>query len=89
MTTDGWTADNAKIGYLGSTAHWIRVDPKTSQWSLQSKTIGFRSIVGTHGRKNLGRYMVDICDRVGIMSKNHSKVHCFNCISSDLSKEIH
>src|ERR1700678_3917261 len=83
MTSDGWTAENAKIGYLGATAHWIRVDTETSKWSLQSKPIGFRSIVGTHGGKNIGRYMVGICDRVGIMSKDHSKVCCFNYISSD------
>ena len=78
MTADGWTAENAKIGYLGSTAHFIGIDTKTLQWSLKSKTVGFCLIVGTHGGNNLGRYMVGICDRVGIMSKDHSKVRCFN-----------
>jgi hypothetical protein len=79
MTVDGWTADNAQIGYLGATAHWIHVDAKTSKWSLQSETVGFRSIFGMHNGKNLGRYLVGICDRIGLMSLTHSKVsHLFN-----------
>jgi hypothetical protein len=76
MTVDGWTADNARIGYLGATAHWIHVDANTSKWSLQSGTVGFRSIFGTHDGKNLGRYLVGICDRMGLMSRTHSKVSC-------------
>lgn len=78
MTADGWTADNARIGYLGATAHWIRVDAETSKWLLQSETVGFRSIFGMHTGNNLGRYLVGICDRVEIMSRTHSKVsHLF------------
>lgn len=74
MTADGWTSDCAQIGYLGATAHWIHVDPKTSKWSLRSETVGFRSISGIHNGKNLGRYFVGICDRIGIMSRTQSKV---------------
>lgn len=74
LTVDGWTADGARIGYLGATAHWISVDAETSKWQLRSETVGFRSIFGMHKGKNLGRYLIGICDRVGITSRTHSKV---------------
>ena len=74
MTAHGWAADGTQIGYLGATAHWIHVNTKTSEWTLQSETVGFRSIFGMHTGKNLGRYLVAICDRIGILSRTHSKV---------------
>ena len=72
-TADGWTADNTKQGYLGMTAHWIDVN-KAGKWTLRAKVVGFRLIRGTHAGSNLGRYFVGLCDRVGIMSRSHSKV---------------
>jgi hypothetical protein len=54
------------------TAHWIEV--KDEKWKLRSEVIGFQSISGEHSGSNLGRYFVGLCDRVGIMSKNESKV---------------
>jgi hypothetical protein len=72
MTSDGWTADNTKGSYLGLTAHWIEV--KEGAWKLRSEVVGFQPISGDHSGGNLGRYFVALCDRVGIMSGNESKV---------------
>ena len=71
-TSDGWTADNTKGAFLGMTAHWIEV--KDGVWKLRSEVVGFHPISGEHSGDNLGRYFVGLCDRVGIMSKNESKV---------------
>jgi hypothetical protein len=71
-TCDGWTADNTKGSFLGMTAHWIEVKDET--WKLRSEVVGFQPISGKHSGDNLGRYFVGLCDRVGIMSKNESKV---------------
>lgn len=54
------------------TAHWIEV--KNEKWKLCSEVVGFQPISGEHSGENLGRYFVGLCDRVGIMSKNESKV---------------
>jgi hypothetical protein len=71
-TADCWTADNTKGSYLGVTAHWIEVVGK--KWELRTNVIGFRAISGEHSGWNLGRYLIGACDRVGICSKNGSKV---------------
>jgi hypothetical protein len=81
-TADGWTADTTKLGYLGMTAHWIDVDPAVGTWTLRGEVVGFRLIRGTHAGSNLGRYFVGLCDRVGIMSRSHSKV-CYHVIFTD------
>lgn len=62
-TSDGWTADNTKGSFLGMTAHWIEV--KDGKWTLRSEVIGFQPISGEHSGRNLGRYFVSLCDRVG------------------------
>lgn len=80
ITADTWTADAMKVGFLGLTAHWIEV--KEKKWVLKSAVIGLKGIVGTHKGDNLGRYIVGLCDRVGIMSKTHSKVR-------EISKQDH
>jgi hypothetical protein len=72
-TSDGWTADNTKGSFLGLTAHWMEVKEWT--WKLRSEVIGFQPISGEHSGDNLGRYFVGLCDRVGIMSENKSKVN--------------
>ena len=73
VTADGWTVDTTKAAFLGVTAHWIEV--KEGKWMVRAEVVGFRSISGDHSGENLGRYLVGVFDRVGIMSKNHSKVH--------------
>jgi hypothetical protein len=72
MTSDGWTADNTKGSFLGMTAHWIEV--KDEKWKLCSEVVGFQPTLEEHSGENLGQYFVGLCDHVGIMSKNGSKV---------------
>jgi hypothetical protein len=71
-TADGWTVNTMKAAFLGVTTHWIEI--KAAKWKMQAEVIGFRSILGDHSGENLGRYFVGVCDWIGIMGKNHSKV---------------
>jgi hypothetical protein len=71
-TADMWTVDTTKAAFLGVTAHWIEV--KGKKWEMRSEVVGFRSVSGDHSGKNLGRYFVGVCDRIGIMNMKRSKV---------------
>ena len=71
-TADMWTVDTMKAAFLGVTAHWIEV--KKEIWTMCLEVIGFRTVSGDHSGKNLGRYFVGICDRIGIMNTDRSKV---------------
>ena len=69
---DGWMSDTMKGTFMGVTAHWI--DMKGGKWILCSEVVAFQTLSGDHGGENLGRYMVGLCDRVGITGKTESKV---------------
>jgi hypothetical protein len=72
---DMWTVDTTKAAFLGVTAHWIEVKKEGDEtWEMRSEVIGFRSVSGDHSGKNLGRYFVGVCDRIGIMNTERSKV---------------
>ena len=73
ITSDTWTVDTTKAAFLGMTAHWIEI--REGRWSVQVEVVGFQSISGNHSGENLGRYVVGVFDRVGIMHKDQSKVH--------------
>ena len=53
-------------------AHWIEV--KEDKWKMKVAVIGFKALSGRHNGENLGRYLVGLLDRVGIMDKKRSKV---------------
>lgn len=53
------------------TAHWIEV--KNGKWKMRAAVIGFKALSGTHDGDNLGRYVVGLLDRVGIMDKKGTK----------------
>jgi hypothetical protein len=72
MTADGWSVDATKASFLGVTAHWIEV--KDKKWTLRAEVIGFRGISGEHSGANLGRYFLGVCERVGIVNAQRSKV---------------
>jgi hypothetical protein len=72
ITIDGWMADYSKKSFLGVTAHWIEVS--NSKWTLRSAVIAFRTVSGSHTGENLARYLLSLCDRVGITSHYSSKV---------------
>ena len=73
IMVDCWTADTTKEGFVGITAHWIRVTEE-GEWDLESGVIALRGVSGNHGGKNLGRYVVGLCDRVGLIGNKKSKV---------------
>ena len=71
-TADGWMVNTMKAVFLGVTAHWIEI--KAGKWKMRAEVIGFRLISGDHSGENLGRYFVGVCDHIGIMGKDQSKV---------------
>ncbi len=72
VTADEWTNEVTKTGYIGMTVHWI--DVRDGKWELRGEAVGLRAILGDHGGDNLGRYIIGLCDRVRICSKQDSKV---------------
>jgi hypothetical protein len=81
ITVDGWSVNSTRAGFIGITAHWIRVTKK-GEWVLEARVIALRGLSGNHGGKNLGRYVVGLCDRVGLMGNDWSKVcigHAIDC----------
>ncbi|GLB45657.1 hypothetical protein LshimejAT787_2500490 [Lyophyllum shimeji] len=91
---DTWTRENTKEAILGGTARWMEV--KDGKWALQSAVIGFQRVSGDHGGLNLGRYLMGLCDRVGITSKQSSKLYTAtldNASNNDTScttiKDVH
>ena len=72
VTADSWTVNTTKGAFLGITAHWIEVNE--GKWKMCLEVIGFQPVLGDHSGENLARYFVGVCDRVGIMGKEVSKV---------------
>ena len=72
VTVDEWTNEVTKTSYIGMTAHWI--DMRDGKRELRGEVVGLRVILGDHGGDNLGRYVIGLCDCVGICSKQNSKV---------------
>ena len=54
------------------TASWIEV--KDNKWKLRSEVVRFQPVLGDHSGWNLRRYLVGLCDHVGIFNKDGSKV---------------
>jgi len=48
--------------------HWINVSDE-GKWALKSAVIGMKGITGDHSGKNLGRFVVAVCDRIGLIGK--------------------
>ena len=44
------------------------------EWVLEANVIALCSLSGDHGGKNLGRYVVGLCDRVGLTGHKATKV---------------
>jgi hypothetical protein len=76
-TADGWSVDTTKASFLGVTAHWV--DVTNGKWTLRAEVVGFRGISGEHSGANLGRYFLGVCERVGIVNAQRSKVNTFPC----------
>ena len=65
--------DTTKEGFIGMMAHWIQVSKK-GEWSLEAKVVALCGLSGDHGGKNLGCYVVGLCDCVGLIGDKASKV---------------
>lgn len=61
-----------KASFLGLTGHWI--DVKDGAWELWAEVLAFQALSGNHSSENLGRYLVSLCNHVGITNKASSKV---------------
>src|ERR1700730_15527756 len=61
--------------------HWIHVSDE-GKWGLRSAVIGMRGLSGNHSSKNLGRYVVSLCDRIGVLGQQQTKVNpdSFPCV---------
>lgn len=57
---------------MGMTAHWIEV--KGGVWKSRSEVVALKFISGNHTGENIGKYFMALTDRVGITSKERSKV---------------
>jgi hypothetical protein len=73
ITQDGWLADTMKMAFQRVTVHWIEVNTE-GKWTMKAAVIGFNALSGAHDGENLGRYMVGLLDRAGIMDKKRLKV---------------
>src|SRR6267154_4848709 len=71
-TTDGWSVDMTSASFLGVTGHWMEVED--AKWKMHSEVIGFRGVSGEHSGKNLGQYFMGVCEHVGIINVQRSKV---------------
>jgi hypothetical protein len=61
------------------TAHWIEV--KEGKWKMRAAVVGFKALSSNHSGENLGKYVVGVLDRVGIMHKTGTKVGRFGFVS--------
>jgi len=55
-------------GFIGVTMHWINVSDE-GKWALKSAVIGMKGITGDHSGKNLGRFVVAVCNCIGLIGK--------------------
>jgi hypothetical protein len=68
------------MGFLGMTAHWIEV--KEGKWKMRAAVIGFKALSGAHSGENLGRYVVGLLDRVGILDNKGTKARILHSLQS-------
>jgi hypothetical protein len=83
-TADGWSVDTTCASFLGVTGHWMEVTG--GKWKLRAEVLGFRGVSGEHSGENLGRYFVGVCERVGIIDAEKSKVLDYISITYDLDR---
>jgi hypothetical protein len=62
---------------------------KKGEWVLEARVIALRGLSGNHGGKNLGRYVVGLCDRVGLMGSDWSKVRNVQLTVDEITDKHH
>ncbi len=70
---DTWMAPHTSDPMFGVLVVWIDIRPDGT-WVYQDEVAAFHKILGDHGGRNLGRYLIMFLDRCGITSREHSKV---------------
>ena len=73
ITTNLWSIDQTKAGFMGITAHWIE-EVVSGEWRLGGEVIAFKRIAGQHTGYNFACYLTSLCKRAGILTKSSSKV---------------
>jgi hypothetical protein len=71
-TANGWSVDTTSALFLRVTCHCMEVTD--GKWKLCSEVIGFCGVLGEHSGKNLRQYFVRVCEHVGIINMQRSKV---------------
>ena len=63
FTVDAWTSKN-QLPFLGICAHWI-----DDEWNLQSTTLDFCFLIGSHSGDNLAKRFIDILKDFNFLQK--------------------
>ena len=70
---DTWTAPHTSDSMFGLLVVWIDIR-SDGTWVYRDEVAAFHKIIGDHGGRNLGRYLILFLDRCGVTSREHSKV---------------
>ena len=70
---DTWTAPHTSDSMFSLLVVWIDIRPDRT-WAYRDEVAAFHKILGDHGGRNLGRYLILFLDRCGVTSWEHSKV---------------
>ena len=68
LTTDIWT-DRTMRSYLGVTAHFIGINPKTNQNGLQSVLLTCRQFDGRHAGSNIAQTFEEVVETFNLTGK--------------------
>jgi len=71
-TVDSWLVNMTSASFLGVTGHWMEVI--YGKWKLHAEVIGFWWVSGNHSGENLRWYFMGVCEQVGIVNTQQSKV---------------
>lgn len=82
ITTDMWTAQNQKRGFMAITGHWI-----DSAWTLQSRILSFVYVPHPHNAEVLSEELLK-CFAEWNISRRLSSITVDNCTSNDAIVDI-
>ncbi|KAG1782816.1 hypothetical protein EV702DRAFT_1041565 [Suillus placidus] len=66
----------ANTGHISTTTDLCSLDEKSQKWTLHVQVIAFRGVAGVHSGGNIGRYIIGLCERVGIVLGQSTKLFC-------------
>jgi len=71
-TVDGWSVNMTSASFLGVTGQWM--DVIYGKLRLHAEVIGFHEVSGDHSGETLEQYFMGVCEQVGIVNTQQSKV---------------